>query len=986
MLRRSKILALGRNLGRPFGEQNPSRTSRRRRDLLEPRLLRWRGLRAGFVLVAACFVLVCAGAARAAVPALAAGYGHTVALKGDGTVWGWGSNWFGQLGDGTNMHDRVPPVQVAGLSGMVAIAAGHYHTVALKGDGTVWTWGFNNNGQLGDGTTINRSVPVQVQGLSGVRGIAAMGYHSVALKGDGTVWVWGDNLSGQLGDGTTISRPTPVQVQGLSGVVVAIAAGFGHTLVVKGDGTLWAWGDNQYGQLGDGTTGRRLAPIAVAAGLSEVVAIAAGGQQSVALRTDGTVWSWGYDPGDGSFSRRSAVPVMVSGLSGVAAIAAGIQHSLALMSDGTVWGWGTNIYGQLGDGTITTRLTPVEVAGLSGITAIGTDLVHTVALKGDGTVWAWGNNGNSQIGDGTVANRLTPVQVLGPGGQGFLNLGPSVPPAVRTPTERPMYAIVAPPASDETNLVLITHGWNSHAFDWVTQMQQDIRSHADGTWKVQTYDWSTQAGYGCTPLGCFLPWDAHANASEVGKDLGKQLTASNYTRMHFIAHSAGSQVIDTAILWIRKHATIQPVIHATYLDAYDPAGPMSRYGSEADWAEHYVDKRPVLRIEPVDNTALILPEAFNFNVTGLDTTDDCLSSNPVSSSICVHSWPHKWYDATAKPLSLYSVGFPLSLESGQANLPSHTTAPSYGRGNECVLEPDRSTPCGPSVQVIKIPSFAPDPTYWLDPSQEVFKSLTGDVSIGPVESRLTTGSPVWLSVGRTTTVPVNALQFDYEFESGDAGLLSVFFDNQLVFRSDQRNALPGINSPTPIALGTVAPGAHSLSIRLDSFSDAHSVAAISNIRTGLLELLAPPNQPPIANAGSNQTVRVNSLVTLNGSASSDPDGGPQPLTYAWRSISGPNGSVSLTNPTSPSPTFSPSVPGTYAFGLIVGDGLATSPEATVTVLVQRLGDFDGNGVVNFADLAALRANFGGTNPLYDLNGDGVVNFGDLAIFRSVFGQ
>jgi hypothetical protein len=214
---------------------------------------------------------------------------------------------------------------VTGLTGVTQVAAGTFHSLAVRSDGTVWAWGANNGGQLGDGTTTNRSVPVQVTGLTGVTQVAAGTFHSLAVRSDGTVWAWGNNLHGQLGDGTTTNRSVPVQVTGLSGVT-QVAAGWGQSLAVKSDGTVWAWGYNLQGELGDGTTTDSPVPVPVA-GLSGVVQVAAtggiGGGESLAVKSDGTVWAWGIHIG--------SVPVQVAGLSGVTQLAAGVGgHILAL--------------------------------------------------------------------------------------------------------------------------------------------------------------------------------------------------------------------------------------------------------------------------------------------------------------------------------------------------------------------------------------------------------------------------------------------------------------------------------------------------------------------------------------------------------------------------------------------------------------------------------------------------------------------------------
>jgi len=348
------------------------------------------------------------------VAAISTGFNHTVTMKTDGTVWAWGYNEDGKLGDGTTV-DRPTPVQTAGLTNMAAIAAGDFYTVALKTDGTVWAWGANgSSGRLGDGTTVDRLTPIQVAGLTGVAAIAVGDDHAVALKTDGTVWAWGDNEDGKIGDGTTVERRTPVQVAGLTNVA-AIAAGYYHTVALKTDGTVWAWGNNYAGRLGDGTTEDRLTPVQVT-GLTSVAAIAAGCDYTVALKTDGTVWAWGSNYcgqlGDGTTEDR-LTPVQSAGLTGVAAVAAGCGHVVALKIDGTVWAWGLNREGQLGDGTTADRLTPVQVAGLTGVAAIAASPYHTVVLKTDGTVWAWGENWEGQLGDGTREDRLTPVQPAG---------------------------------------------------------------------------------------------------------------------------------------------------------------------------------------------------------------------------------------------------------------------------------------------------------------------------------------------------------------------------------------------------------------------------------------------------------------------------------------------------------------------------------------------------------------------------------------------
>ncbi|MEQ8235291.1 MAG: PxKF domain-containing protein [Syntrophomonadaceae bacterium] len=243
------------------------------------------------------------------------------------------------------------------------------------------------------------------------RSIAAGNMHSLAVKPDGTVWAWGENIRGALGIGSTTNHSTPVQVTGLNSVT-AVTAGASFSIALKADGTVWAWGWNEAGQVGDGSKTNRTLPIQVN-GLSGIMAVEAGCWHSLALKSDGTVWAWGYNGngqvGDGSTLDR-ATPVKVQGLDGIIAISGGTGHSLALKQDGTVWIWGDSFGGY---GYPQRHLTPVKVEGLNGIIAISAGDNFSLALKSDGTVWAWGKNQSSQLGDGTNTDRITPAPLQG---------------------------------------------------------------------------------------------------------------------------------------------------------------------------------------------------------------------------------------------------------------------------------------------------------------------------------------------------------------------------------------------------------------------------------------------------------------------------------------------------------------------------------------------------------------------------------------------
>jgi alpha-tubulin suppressor-like RCC1 family protein len=355
-------------------------------------------------------------------PSIAAGRYHNLALKDDGTVWAWGYNNYGQLGDGSTAQ-RNSPVGVLNLSNIVGIAAGIYHSIALAADGSVWTWGGNNYGQLGDGSYVQKTSPEKVSNLTNIVEIAAGLYHSVALGADGSVWAWGHNGNGELGDGTTTHRTSPVQVSNLTNIA-GIAAGNYHSLAVRADGSVWTWGYNYNGQLGIGSTVTRTSPVQVP-NLTQIAGVAAGSFHSLALTTDGTLWAWGRNNygqlGDGTTTQRYS-PVEVSNLTNIIEMAPSLYHSLALKADGTVWAWGYNNYGQLGDGTTTQRTSPVEVSNLSNVIGISAGDYHSLALKADGTIWAWGRNNYGQLGDGTIAQKNTPVAVHGSGGEGFLDL------------------------------------------------------------------------------------------------------------------------------------------------------------------------------------------------------------------------------------------------------------------------------------------------------------------------------------------------------------------------------------------------------------------------------------------------------------------------------------------------------------------------------------------------------------------------------------
>jgi hypothetical protein len=337
----------------------------------------------------------------------------------------WGGNGNGQIGNGKEGGSAGTPSEVSGLSHVIALSGGTYHSLGLLSNGIAMAWGNDEFGQLGT-TATPSNVPQPVSGLRGVSGISAGVFHSLAVLSNGTVRAWGLNSQGELGDGTTegpehcaATQPcskVPIAVGGLS-AVEAVSAGFDHSLALLSDGTVKAWGNNGSGQLGNGTTERSAVPVEVK-GLTEVIAIAAGNDFSLALLKGGTVEAWGFNGngqlGDGK-SESSDVPVAVSGLSGVTAISAasGGTHSLALLGSGTVEAWGGNAFGQLGDGTTEDKHVPTPVSGLSGASGIAAGGRHSLAVLGNGTVQAWGSDELEQLGDGMTKNNPLPKAVAG---------------------------------------------------------------------------------------------------------------------------------------------------------------------------------------------------------------------------------------------------------------------------------------------------------------------------------------------------------------------------------------------------------------------------------------------------------------------------------------------------------------------------------------------------------------------------------------------
>ncbi len=385
-------------------------------------------------------------------------------LKSDGTVWTWGANGFGKLGIGeTNIIRMDVPVEVHGegnssfLNSVKSIMGGETHNVAVKGDGSVWAWGMNAFGQLGNGTTNDSWTPTQTglgatPPLTSVVKLGGRPYFTLAVKSDGTVWAWGMNRYGQVGNGTVnplsgpqITVPVLVSNSQPGGPINSprqVTCGYQFGAALTTNGTVWTWGSGSHGELGQGpSTSTSYYPAPVPS-LTNIITISAGWFHILAVKSDGTIWAWGNNSngelGDGTPVNRWN-PVQVLNLTNAVAASGGDSHSSALALDGTIWKWGLNDLGELGNGTTnaTANPTPAKILTdkfgnpFANVVMMAARDYHNIAVKADGSVWMWGANDQGQCGVGNTNNVWQPSPVVG--------LGPRVGLPLNVMASRPGY-------------------------------------------------------------------------------------------------------------------------------------------------------------------------------------------------------------------------------------------------------------------------------------------------------------------------------------------------------------------------------------------------------------------------------------------------------------------------------------------------------------------------------------------------------------------
>lgn len=354
---------------------------------------------------------------------ISAGGNHVLAIGNNDKIWGWGSNFLGALGLGATSGDQLNPIQSTNTSVFSKISTGgNEFSIALKPDGTLWSTGLNDYGELGIGSYVNKSSFTQIGLDTNWQTFSAGGIHTLALKTDGTLWSWGGNSEGQLGNNTMVDSNSPIQIGVATNWAMVSAGGYYFSAAIKTDGTLWTWGHDFYEELGNGPVlGQQLVPTQIGIDTNWKT-VSTGQYHSLALKTDGSLWAWGSNSygalGDGTTTRRP-VPIQIGSATDWDTIVAGSFASYAIKTDGTLWSWGYNDYGQLGDGTTIHKSVPTQIGSDTNWKEVSSKQgYYAIALKTDGSAWSWGLNMAGYLGDGTITQRLSPVPITCPAALG----------------------------------------------------------------------------------------------------------------------------------------------------------------------------------------------------------------------------------------------------------------------------------------------------------------------------------------------------------------------------------------------------------------------------------------------------------------------------------------------------------------------------------------------------------------------------------------
>jgi alpha-tubulin suppressor-like RCC1 family protein len=337
-------------------------------------------------------------------------------------LWTWGNGTNGRLGNAVTTNRSTPVTTFAGGTNWKQVSSGDSHTAAIKTDGTLWTWGNGDSGRLGNGaTTGNISTPVTTfAGGTNWKQVSAGGDHTAAIKTDGTLWTWGLGFSGRLGNAAITDRSTPVTTFA-GGTNWKQVSGSYHTAAIKTDGTLWTWGAGGSGRLGTNDITNRLTPVTTFAGGTNWKQVSAGDSHTSAIKTDGTLWTWGAGGsgrlGNSLLTNRSTPVTTFAGGTNWKQVSSGASHTSAIKTDGTLWIWGDGGTGRLGNNDITSRSTPVTTfAGGTNWKQVSAGESHTAAVKTDGTLWTWGVGGSGRLGNAKATGSIiTPVTTFAGG-------------------------------------------------------------------------------------------------------------------------------------------------------------------------------------------------------------------------------------------------------------------------------------------------------------------------------------------------------------------------------------------------------------------------------------------------------------------------------------------------------------------------------------------------------------------------------------------